>query len=177
MSPLGQKRTSERLYTMSALPPKAGIGTQPLNVRFVPKADSCTAANSALFNHLIGGHLHDQRHGKTKPLGGLEIDHELEFGGLYDRQIARLLALEDPTRVHTNLAISICNAGCVAYQTPCRGILAQSIARRQSIPCRQRDDLIPIGERERVARDNQRTKLLAAQRLQTPLGFRWRSWH
>src|SRR5215472_1957233 len=30
---------------MSALPPKADIGTQSWNVRFVPKADSCTAAN------------------------------------------------------------------------------------------------------------------------------------
>ena len=43
-SALGQKRTLERLYTMSALPPKADIGTQPLNVRFVQKTDSCTAA-------------------------------------------------------------------------------------------------------------------------------------
>jgi hypothetical protein len=30
--------------TMSALAPKADMGTQPRNVRFVPKADSCTAA-------------------------------------------------------------------------------------------------------------------------------------
>src|ERR1700758_4033857 len=32
---------------MSALPPKADIGTQSRHVRFVPKADSCTAANNA----------------------------------------------------------------------------------------------------------------------------------
>ena len=30
---------------MSALPPKADIETQSRDVRFVPKADSCTAAN------------------------------------------------------------------------------------------------------------------------------------
>jgi hypothetical protein len=36
---------------MSALPPKADIGTQSWNVRFVPKADSCTAAKKpALFD-------------------------------------------------------------------------------------------------------------------------------
>src|SRR6516162_8945121 len=34
---------------MSALPPIADIGTQPRNVRFVPKADSCTAANNRPF--------------------------------------------------------------------------------------------------------------------------------
>ena len=39
MSALGQKQTLKRLQPMSALPPKADIGTQPLNVRFVPKAD------------------------------------------------------------------------------------------------------------------------------------------
>jgi len=44
MSALGQKRTSWLADGMSALPPKADIGTQSRNVRFVPKADSCTAA-------------------------------------------------------------------------------------------------------------------------------------
>ena len=39
MSALGQKRTSKSVEGMSALPPKADIGTQSWNVRFVPKAD------------------------------------------------------------------------------------------------------------------------------------------
>jgi hypothetical protein len=39
MSALGQKQTSRHLQPMSALPPKADIGTQPRDVRFVPKAD------------------------------------------------------------------------------------------------------------------------------------------
>src|SRR5262249_54046567 len=44
MSALGQKRTSEHVQSMSALPPKADIETQSRNVRFVPKADICGAA-------------------------------------------------------------------------------------------------------------------------------------
>src|SRR6516164_630770 len=43
-SAVGLKRTSKRVRVMSALPPKADIGTQSRNVRFVPKADSCSAA-------------------------------------------------------------------------------------------------------------------------------------
>ena len=39
MSALGQKQTSRQLQPMSALPPKADIGTQSRNVRFVSKAD------------------------------------------------------------------------------------------------------------------------------------------
>src|SRR5215472_15402633 len=43
MSALGQKQTSAHVRVMSALPPKADIGTQSWNVRFVPKADIRTA--------------------------------------------------------------------------------------------------------------------------------------
>ena len=39
MSALGQKQTFGCVRLMSALPPKADIGTQPLNVRFVPIGD------------------------------------------------------------------------------------------------------------------------------------------
>jgi len=46
MSALGQKQTSAHLGAMSALPPKADIGTHSRDVCFVPKADICTAANS-----------------------------------------------------------------------------------------------------------------------------------
>src|SRR5262249_50281190 len=39
MPALGQKQTSGHVRAMSALPPKADIGTLSRNVRFVPKAD------------------------------------------------------------------------------------------------------------------------------------------
>jgi hypothetical protein len=44
MSALGQKQTSAHVRVMSALPPIADIGTQPRNVRFVPKADVAAVA-------------------------------------------------------------------------------------------------------------------------------------
>jgi hypothetical protein len=46
MSALGQKRTLPRSNGMSALPPKADIGRQPLDVRFVPKADMLYASQA-----------------------------------------------------------------------------------------------------------------------------------
>src|SRR5262249_32476664 len=48
MSALGQKRTLGHVRAMSALPPKADIGTQPRDVRFVPKGDI-----PVLFDHLV----------------------------------------------------------------------------------------------------------------------------
>ena len=44
MSAIGQKRTSEHVQSMSALPPKADIGTQSWNVRFVPCVDGSELA-------------------------------------------------------------------------------------------------------------------------------------
>ena len=44
MSALGQKQTSRLLERMPLHPPKADIRDQESDVRFVPKADSCTAA-------------------------------------------------------------------------------------------------------------------------------------
>jgi hypothetical protein len=43
-SALGHERTFSEVCGMSALPPKADIGKRHRDVRFVPKADSSTAA-------------------------------------------------------------------------------------------------------------------------------------
>src|SRR6516225_549593 len=53
MSALGQKRTSRHFQSMSALPPKADIGTQSRDVRFVPKADICSAAIRDLLEQVL----------------------------------------------------------------------------------------------------------------------------
>jgi hypothetical protein len=53
MSALGQKRTFPNVRPMSALPPKADIGTQSWNVRFVPKADIMQCSNQSLGHTLL----------------------------------------------------------------------------------------------------------------------------
>jgi hypothetical protein len=56
MSALGQKRTLGKVRLMSALPPKADIGTQSWNVRFVPKADKVHRNKKwPLFDHIVDG--------------------------------------------------------------------------------------------------------------------------
>jgi len=50
MSALGQKQTLRHLKPMSALPPKADIGTQPRDVRFVPKADILHCSKERLYS-------------------------------------------------------------------------------------------------------------------------------
>ena len=60
---------------MSALPPIADMVQHDGDVRFVPKADSCSAAILSLFDHLVGSNQQIGWHGKSECLGGLEIDH------------------------------------------------------------------------------------------------------
>ena len=50
MSALGQKQTFALQQAMSALPPKADMCSALGDVRFVPKANSCTAAKPPRFS-------------------------------------------------------------------------------------------------------------------------------
>ena len=59
MSALGQKQTSRLLQPMSALPPKADIGTQPRDVRFVPEADNLRCD----FTDIIGDGIENKEEG------------------------------------------------------------------------------------------------------------------
>ena len=81
---------------MSALPPKADIRERVLDVRFGPKANSCTAAKSLSFDHLVGEHEEIVWHFETERPGGGKIDGEVEFGRLLDGDIAGLGALPLP---------------------------------------------------------------------------------
>ena len=74
MPALGQKQTFGPRNAMSALPPKADIDGCSPDVRFVPKADSCTAAKSVLFDHLVGGRKQRVRNSQAEHFRGLEIN-------------------------------------------------------------------------------------------------------
>src|SRR5215470_16284721 len=96
MSALGQKRTLKRLYLMSALPPKADIGTQSWNVRFVPKADILHCGKrTRLFDHLVGARQKGLRQDQAERPGGRQINYQLKLGRRLYREVGRFFALED----------------------------------------------------------------------------------
>ena len=74
---------------------------------------------------------------QAKRLGGLEVDHELELGGLQNRQVTGLLALENAPDVEPGLAVGVGLAGAVAYQAPGIGKLARGVDRRNCMASRQ----------------------------------------
>jgi len=71
---------------MSALLPKADIAESDWHVRFVPKADICSAAKKHLFDHLVGADEQCRRHGDPERFSRLEIDNYVKFGRSLDRK-------------------------------------------------------------------------------------------
>ncbi len=49
-----------------------------------PTTDACTAA-ACSFDDFVGAGEQRRRHIEAERLGGLEVDHQLEFAGLYHR--------------------------------------------------------------------------------------------
>ena len=90
MSALGQKRTWQRILLTSALPPKADIGTQPCDVRFVPKAEV-----DASLNNFVCAREQRGRNCEAERLSSLEIDYQLVLHRSLYWKVGRLLALEN----------------------------------------------------------------------------------
>src|SRR5262249_28327262 len=56
-------------------------------------------SSTGLFNDLVGAQQQRLRNRQAQRLGGLEIDHQLELGGLLDWEISGLGAFEDLVHV------------------------------------------------------------------------------
>src|SRR5712691_3077986 len=53
-----------------------------------------------LFDDLVGEREQRRRHGEAERLGRVGVDHQVELGGLHDRQVSGLLALENPADIN-----------------------------------------------------------------------------
>jgi hypothetical protein len=87
---MGHEQTFQRHKPISALPPKADIGSDVPHVRFVPTSDIARS-----FDDLVGEREHFVGDRQAERLCGLEIDREVKLDWLLDRNIASICAVED----------------------------------------------------------------------------------
>ena len=103
---------------------------------------------SPLFDYFLRGDEQERGYSKPERLGGFQVDDQLEFGRLIDRQVGRLRALENPRRLNARPAIGIREAASVAHEAIGPNHLTTGKRWNCMLRC-QRDDLF--------AQDSQRT--------------------
>src|SRR5690348_3003188 len=118
----------------------------------------------SLFDQLVGAALQRHRNGEAERLRGLEVDDELDFRGLLNRQVGWLFALEDAAGVDADLAKQLRNIGSIAHQTTGRGELAIRTDRGNRMAKCQCSELLAACKEEWVGADHQRTGSQLKQR-------------
>jgi len=66
----------------------------------VSRCSDMRVQKPGLLDHLVGEREKLIRNGHTKLLRGLDVDDQVEFGRLHDRQVAGPFSLEYPTDVY-----------------------------------------------------------------------------
>src|SRR4029077_791670 len=108
------------------------------------------------FDHLVGAAEQRNRDRDAERLSGLEIEDQLDFRRLLDRQIGRFLALEDAAGIDAGQTICVANAGSVSYQTAGRRERAKLVDRRHRVTERQLGELWALIRKEWIAADHKR---------------------
>src|SRR5262249_49798024 len=96
-------------------------------------SDAARGPSTPSFDHLVGADEYRRRNVEAKRLRGLEIDDEIELGGLHHRQIGRLRTFENPADVDAGLAIGVRKVRSIAHQTTACGVLPQIVDRGNRI--------------------------------------------
>src|SRR5262245_3578657 len=128
MSASPRKRTNSRSFWLSAL------------------CHGCEQMQqvASLLDHRVGGGEQCGRNGEAERLCGLEIDDKLEFGRLFDGQIAGIGALKNSVDVACGAAKHITVVRSITDQAACLGKCPIGIHRWQSTSRGQSQDLASL---------------------------------
>src|ERR1700722_12879442 len=150
------------------VPVKAGISSGGSTCTW----KSMIIGPASSLDDLVGALLQQQGHFETKRHRRLEVDHQLEFGRLLDRQVARLFAAQDAVNVSRRLTVLIFDINAEESQAANCGEIAESVDRGQPILSRQLDDQPAISQHETVRGQDQSTARLPSEQRHYGLDLR-----
>ena len=122
-----------------------------------PRSGLIERTGRSLFDHFIGAILYRLRHGDAECLCSLEVEEQLDFACLLDRQVGGFLALEDTADVPASEAIGIYDAAAIANQAAGCHELVILINHRQRIADRQCSQLFEAVIKECIRAYDERT--------------------
>src|SRR5215471_16594618 len=122
-------------------------------------------------DHLVGAGEQHWRHANAERPSGLEIDHQLIFGRLLDRQTRRLLALEDTIDVRSRTPNYVGSIRSIGDQCPFCDELPMTIDRGESMLFRQCHNRSAVIIHECVRCGDQATARLVCERRDGCLDF------
>ena len=79
--------------------------------------DPCIAATGSLFDHLVGASKKCRWNFEAERLRGLEIDDEIEFDWLRDREVRRRCALENLVNIRGGASYQIGDGRAITHQS------------------------------------------------------------
>src|SRR5215469_3726038 len=125
-----------------------------------PKADICSAANSSLFDHLVGAGEYCRRYCEAQRLGGFQIYNQFIPSGLLHWQVRRLFALENAANINASLPVGVGDTCSVADQTSGSDRIARFIDCGQSMARRQSNEGAAMTVKEGIVMRDKETDML-----------------
>src|SRR5262249_49875329 len=105
----------------------------------------------ASLDHLVG----ERWDLEAERFGGLEIDDQLEFRGLCDRQVGGLFTFENATRVKSDLSVFLYQARSVTDEPARHYELANRVHDRNRVACRECNKLLNPVREKKISTDEQ----------------------
>src|SRR5215475_7860203 len=124
-----------------------------------------------LIGQLICAGKHRCRNFEAKRLRGFEVDDQLKFGWLLDRQVSWLGALQNLVHEVRSVAVAVGKQRSIAHQTSCFGVLVMPIHGGQFVFCSKLCKPCAMKGGEGIRKDDYTVGTFASHRLKCGFKF------